>query len=317
MDRTHTNASRVPSRSGRLRWLGWLLALAAPLAQAQAPRVEYIHTDALGSPVAITNAAAEVIERTDWQPYGAAIDRPAYEGVGYTGHVMDGATGLVYMQQRYYDQSIGRFLSVDPVAANPSTGASFNRYWYANSNPYRFSDPDGRDAADRAYGAVVGHMLRNDPEKLRIWAGGEAAATTEGSAAEQGAGMGAALGRFFDTGDYSRDAVGRAAATVFIFAISRGRADLPRLRVQDITRQGAAERNYRVNWTQGQFEGHLKANGYTSQSSKDGKVTNWFDEDGNKAFTTRSFSKSAGASAEIHVKGEVAAKIRFEEEQRK
>ena len=29
--------------------------------------------------------------------------------------------------QRYYDPIIGRFLSVDPVGANPNTGASFNR----------------------------------------------------------------------------------------------------------------------------------------------------------------------------------------------
>ena len=48
--------------------------------------------------------------------------------------------------QRYYDPVIGRFLSVDPVAANPETGASFNRYNYANGNPYRFTDVDGRQA---------------------------------------------------------------------------------------------------------------------------------------------------------------------------
>ncbi len=48
------------------------------------------------------------------------------------------------MQQRYYDPGIGRFLSVDPVTANGNTGGNFNRYWYANNNPYRFTDPDGR-----------------------------------------------------------------------------------------------------------------------------------------------------------------------------
>jgi len=48
------------------------------------------------------------------------------------------------MQQRYYDPAIGRFLSVDPVTANPNTGAMFNRYNYAHNNPYRFTDPDGR-----------------------------------------------------------------------------------------------------------------------------------------------------------------------------
>lgn len=35
--------------------------------------------------------------------------------------------------------------SADPVKANPNTGASFNRYSYANNNPYKFTDPDGRD----------------------------------------------------------------------------------------------------------------------------------------------------------------------------
>ena len=57
--------------------------------------------------------------------------------------------------QRYYDPVIGRFLSVDPVLADGNTGASFNRYWYANNNPYRFTDPDGRDPP-----AFVDHMAR-------------------------------------------------------------------------------------------------------------------------------------------------------------
>lgn len=35
--------------------------------------------------------------------------------------------------------------STDPVQANPSSGENFNRYFYANSNPYRFTDPDGRE----------------------------------------------------------------------------------------------------------------------------------------------------------------------------
>ncbi|WP_425563055.1 peptidoglycan DD-metalloendopeptidase family protein [Luteimonas vadosa] len=85
-----------------------------------------------------------MLERTVWEPYGAAVGKPTYSGVGYTGHVMDGGTGLTYMQQRYYDPQIGRFLSVDPVAANGNSGINFNRYKYAANNPYRFLDPDGR-----------------------------------------------------------------------------------------------------------------------------------------------------------------------------
>ncbi|UHQ19117.1 hypothetical protein LVB87_13125 [Lysobacter sp. KIS68-7] len=39
-----------------------------------------------------------------------------------------------------------RFLSVDPVKADASTGGHFNRYAYANNNPYKYVDPDGRVA---------------------------------------------------------------------------------------------------------------------------------------------------------------------------
>ena len=131
--------------------------------------VKYQHTDALGSPVAVTNASGQVIERMDYEPWGAIIGKPSHNGIGYTGHVMDGATGLTYMQQRYYDQSVGRFLSVDPVTADVRTGWNFNRYNYAANNPYKFMDPDGRlidifwdvgsvvyDLGKAGYGALTG-----------------------------------------------------------------------------------------------------------------------------------------------------------------
>jgi RHS repeat-associated protein len=217
-------------------WLLWAITL--PLS---AQTVEYIHTDALGSPVAITDANRNVVERSEYEPYGALLNRPLSDGPGYTGHVSDAATGLSYMQQRYYDPGIGRFLSVDPVTANSSTGGNFNRYWYANNNPYRFTDPDGREAADRAYGAVVGYMLRNNPEKLRIWASGEAAATTEGSGAEQGAAIGQAAGEFVDKGDFTGKAIAAAATKGIVTAITRGKYK-PGGRFSPSTKRVAAER---------------------------------------------------------------------------
>jgi RHS repeat-associated protein len=104
----------------------------------------YQHTDALGSPVVVTNAARAVIEQSDFEPYGLLLNHALTDGPGYTGHVSDAETGLSYMQQRYYDSGIGRFLSVDPVTADGNSG-NFNRYWYANNNPYKFTDPDGRE----------------------------------------------------------------------------------------------------------------------------------------------------------------------------
>lgn len=141
---------------------GSLIAQREYLASTQAYSTKYQHTDALGSPVAVTNSAGTVIDRTSYEPYGATINKPAYDGIGYTGHVMDGATGLTYMQQRYYDPAIGRFLSVDPVSANSS---AFNRYYYGGNNPYRFIDPDGRSITDFLRRMLGGH--RDAPDAAR------------------------------------------------------------------------------------------------------------------------------------------------------
>ncbi|MEN5101772.1 RHS repeat-associated core domain-containing protein [Stenotrophomonas sp. TWI809] len=84
-------------------------------ATASARTVTYIHTDALRSVVAKSDANGNVIERITYEPYGAVIGAPVPDGPGYTGHVSDSATGLSYMQQRYMDSQLGVFLSVDPV----------------------------------------------------------------------------------------------------------------------------------------------------------------------------------------------------------
>ena len=116
--------------------------------------LKYEHTDALGSPVVETSSTGVVAKRNTYAPFGEAYAPTSIDGTGYTGHVMDQATGLTYMQQRYYDPAIGAFLSVDPVDVNATTAANFCRYCYANSNPYKFTDPDGRNGVT-ALGGVL------------------------------------------------------------------------------------------------------------------------------------------------------------------
>ena len=119
-----------------------------------ASSVRFQHTDALGTPVAETNETGVLTRRERMTAYGEPADGTWQSGPGYTGHQMDAGAKLVYMQQRYYDPAIGRFLSADPVKTEASSGALFNRYWYANDNPYRFSDPDGRIPVETAWDAA-------------------------------------------------------------------------------------------------------------------------------------------------------------------
>jgi len=131
----------------------WLAAACLPLsAMAQTPppgTITYIHNDLLGSPAAATNAAGAVVWREAYSGYGERLKNEAgatANKVWYTSRHQDEDTGLVYMGARYYDPALGRFLSMDSVGFNEQNSHSFNRYAYANNNPYKYSDPDGRMA---------------------------------------------------------------------------------------------------------------------------------------------------------------------------
>ena len=206
------------SRHLLLQWLLVLMTSATCLSAQAQTTVEYIHTDALGSVVAGTNDAGQVIERNDYEPYGAVIGKPSYGGVGFTGHVQDAATGLTYMQQRYYEPAIGRFLSVDPVMAYDNPISGFNRYRYAVNNPYRFTDPDGRIDWEKlgdsfklalAFGLSLEAKVKLGPVRASLGLGaatygGGATLAPDGYAFQEVAGPSAAL----EAGPYAAGWVG-------------------------------------------------------------------------------------------------------------
>jgi RHS repeat-associated protein len=103
----------------------------------------YLHSDHRGTPSVKSGTTGTVGYRSRLMPYGTPYDGMWRDGPGFTKHATDENASLSYMQQRYYDPETLRFLSPDPIG----TGAeSFNRYWYANNNPYVFVDPDGRQS---------------------------------------------------------------------------------------------------------------------------------------------------------------------------
>ncbi len=124
-----------------------LLVSGFPVAAPAAETLTFIHTDALGSPVAATDQQGNVIWREEYKPYGERLKNEVAAQTNtrwFTGHPHDAATGLTYMGARYYDAVVGRFMGVDPLPFEEGMLHSFNRYVYGANNPYKFVDPDGR-----------------------------------------------------------------------------------------------------------------------------------------------------------------------------
>lgn len=112
----------------------------------------WLHTDALGSVVAITDATGANVQRRTYRPYGEKIaDTTSHiESRGWIDQRNDGETGLTYLHARYYDPMLGDFISPDPSEPHdPMVGT--NRYAYGLGSPTRFTDRFGLRASCRGW----------------------------------------------------------------------------------------------------------------------------------------------------------------------
>jgi RHS repeat-associated protein len=91
----------------------------------------------------------------------------------FTGHQRDTqgtttqADDVDYLHARYYNPTIARFLSIDPVRGNPRTPQSWNLYAYVQNNPVNATDPDGR-LLDWLKKLVSGELFQ---EWFKSWVG--------------------------------------------------------------------------------------------------------------------------------------------------
>jgi RHS repeat-associated protein len=114
-----------------------------------------------------------VVWKESYRPYGSKWNNAPgsnANAIGYAGKPHDASTGLSYMGARYYDPVLSRFMAIDPASPQPEELHSLNRYAYANNNPYKFVDPDGRQAARIVFRAgifVIGgiYYAFQSPEK--------------------------------------------------------------------------------------------------------------------------------------------------------
>ena len=106
-------------------------------------------TDALGSPRVASSAYGAVLWRENYRPWGQRNTKSAdmqTDPLAYTAQPFDDETSLLYLGARYHHVKIGRFYQMDPVHFTEDNSHSFNRFAYANNNPYRFVDPTGLES---------------------------------------------------------------------------------------------------------------------------------------------------------------------------
>ncbi|MBM3131636.1 MAG: RHS repeat-associated core domain-containing protein [Chloroflexi bacterium] len=106
--------------------------------------LEYLHTDHLGSTSVTTNTSGTTVSTVKYFPFGGARSQTGTLDTDkkFTGQRLD-QTGLYYYGARYYDATIGRFISPDTIVPNPANPRSLNRYSYCLNNPLKYFDPTG------------------------------------------------------------------------------------------------------------------------------------------------------------------------------
>ncbi|QSX06736.1 hypothetical protein JYG23_04630 [Sedimentibacter sp. zth1] len=105
----------------------------------------YYEFDGLSSTTALRDRHGDKIEDYRYDVFGniqTGITLP-YNLRGYTGHLYDDKASLVYMNARWYNPNVGRFMTEDTYRGNMSNPQSLNQYAYALNNPVNYVDPTG------------------------------------------------------------------------------------------------------------------------------------------------------------------------------
>ncbi len=124
----------------------------------------YVHGGLLNSVVALSDARGSAIEERTYDAFGAT-DAVSSFPYGYTGAFTEWAFSselgsLVYLRERWYSPTLGRFLSPDPEDADFERPDTLHRYAYVSQDPLNRVDPSGRMsvAMSLAVGAIHGEF---------------------------------------------------------------------------------------------------------------------------------------------------------------
>ncbi|MGB4004796.1 MAG: RHS repeat-associated core domain-containing protein [Halanaerobiales bacterium] len=102
----------------------------------------------------MTDGVGKIVMEQDYMPFGEDLpvvgqteimDEEA-GGYKYTGQKEVVSIGLYYYGARYYDPSLGRFITEDSYPGEMENPQTQNLYVYVMNNPLRYIDPTGHSA---------------------------------------------------------------------------------------------------------------------------------------------------------------------------
>jgi RHS repeat-associated protein len=114
------------------------------IAQKEGSTLRYVHQDSLNSTSVMTTSTGTLDSSMTFYPFGDCRNSQGEIGTDrlFTGQRLDD-TGLYYYGARYYDCTIGRFISADTIVQSFSNPQTLNRYSYVTNNPLKYTDPSG------------------------------------------------------------------------------------------------------------------------------------------------------------------------------
>ncbi|MDD4950806.1 RHS repeat-associated core domain-containing protein [Sulfuricurvum sp.] len=115
------------------------------------------HRDHQNSIIALSDDNAQIVEYYEYDIYGTITKAEYTEGIQtlnpyrYTGREFD-TDDLYYYRARYYDPTIGRFITPDPIGF---LSGDTNFYRYVGNDPVNFNDPSGLQSMAIALASAV------------------------------------------------------------------------------------------------------------------------------------------------------------------
>ena len=113
-------------------------------AGAEAESYYYLY-NSHGDVTGLIDAEGKLAATYDYDAFGTIISETgtANNTVKYAGYQYDEETDLYYLNARYYDSTIARFITEDTYYGEKTDPLSLNLYTYAHNNPILYVDPSG------------------------------------------------------------------------------------------------------------------------------------------------------------------------------